>query len=284
MRDLLLQLAQQSGEMLLAVEPSRMSAEPRDASPATAGAGIAIIPLQGSLTPRGLSYFGRQIVPGLDAFRAAGSRAAADPNVSAIVLDVNSPGGTYAGTPETANAVRQWAATKPVIAVVDTLMASAAYFIGAQANQVVVTPSGELGSIGVLVAHIEYSKAMEAQGVTTTIVRSRPGKAAANPFEPLTPAARAAISASVQEADAEFLKAVARGRRMSVPQVRQLADKGGAARLLSAQRAVELGLADRIATMPEVLATLVKSRVPVAPPRPASASQPLPRRRSSVFF
>jgi ClpP class serine protease len=99
-----------------------------------------------------VSFYGRVISPGMDAFRASLAQAAANPDVAAIVLDVNSPGGTYAGTPETANAVRA-AAAKPVIAVVDTLCASAAYFIASQAGEVVVTPSGEVGSIGVLAVH-----------------------------------------------------------------------------------------------------------------------------------
>lgn len=259
------------GETLLAIEPERQASAGRD--PAQGGSGIAVIGLQGDLTPRGLSFWGRLVVPGMDAFRAAGDRAAADPNVGAIVLDVNSRGGTYAGTPETASAVSRWAQAKPVIAVVDSLMASAAYFIGAQATQVVVSPSGEVGSLGVMAMHMDHSESFRKEGMVPTIIRSRASKADANPYEPLTPDAKAAIEASVMEADAVFLKAVAAGRKMTLPQVRQLADDGGAGRLLSAKRAVEVGLADRVATMSEVLSGLIKT------PR-ASAT----RRRSSLAF
>lgn len=270
MRNHLQQFADACGETLLAVEPDRLALEAREPA-AAPSAGIAVIPLQGGLTPRGLTFFGRLIVPGMADFRAAGDRAAADPNVGAIVLDVNSPGGTYAGTPETAAAVARWAQAKPVIAVVDTMMASAAYFIGSQATEIVVTPSGEVGSIGVLATHMDFSRALEAEGVTPTIIRSRPSKADANPYEPLSEEARAAIEASVREADAEFVKAVAKGRRMTSAQVRKLADEGGFGRLVSARAAVEVGMADRVATMSEVLSGLIKA------PAPA-------RRRSALAF
>jgi signal peptide peptidase SppA len=258
MRDLLRLLAEQTGETLWAVDETRLSLSER--APAQSSAGIAVVSLTGVLTPRSVSYYGRIISPGMDAFRASLAQAAANPDVAAIALDVNSPGGTYAGTPETANAVRAVAAQKPVIAMVDTLCASAAYFIAAQANEVVVTPSGELGSIGVLSVHQEMSKLMDEIGIKTTIIRSRASKADVNPFEPLTDEARAALEASVQEADAEFLKAVGKGRNMTTAQVRKLADENGLGRVVSGQAAVALGLADRVATMGEVLAGMIRTK------------------------
>jgi signal peptide peptidase SppA len=270
MRNLLSQLADGSGETLLAVDPNRLAADARDGA-ASPGAGIAVVGLLGSLTPRGLTFFGRTIAPGMDAFRASVNRAAADPGVGAIVLDVNSPGGTYAATPETAETVRKAAEIKPVIAVVDTLAASAAYYIASQATEIAVTPSGEVGSIGVLSVHLDWSKALEMDGVKATIVRSRAGKADANPFEPLTDEALAAIQQSVMEADDDFIKAVAKGRGMSAADVRKLADEAGLARTVSAKRAVQLGMADRVATMADVLSGLIKTKS-------------MPRRRSALAF
>jgi signal peptide peptidase SppA len=270
MRNLLSQLADASGETLLAVDPNRLAADARDGG-ATPGAGIAVVSLLGSLTPRGLTFFGRTIAPGMDVFRGALGRAAADPNVGAIVLDVNSPGGTYAATPETAEAVRKAGEVKPVIAVVDTLAASAAYFIASQATEVVVTPSGEVGSIGVLSVHLDWSKSLEQDGIKATIIRSRAGKADSNPFEPLTEEALAAIRQSVMEADDDFIRTVAKGRNMSPADVRKLADEAGLARTVSAKRAVQLGMADRIGTMADVLSGLIKSKAPA-------------RRRSALAF
>lgn len=257
MRDPLRFLAEASGETLLAVDESRLNVQAQDRAPTQAPTAIAVISLQGPLTARSLSFFGRVIRPGMDAFRAAIAQAAADPNIAAIVIDVDSPGGTVAGTLETANAVRAAAQAKPVIAVADTLAASAAYWIASQASEFVVTPSGEVGSIGVLAVHLDFSAMLEQDGVKATIVRSRPGKADLNPLEPLTDEAREALKASVMEADDTFIKAVAQGRGVTPAVVRESFGQG---RTLGAKAALAAGMVDRIATMPEVLSGLIKPR------------------------
>lgn len=267
MRDPLRALAEATGETLLAVDPERLGSEPR-VSTATAPQAIALLALQGPLTARGLRSWGREVSPGMDRFRSALNAAVADPNVAAIVIDVDSPGGTYTGTPETASAVRAAAAVKPVIAVTETMAASAAYFIASQATEIVVAPSAEVGSIGVLSVHMDMSKMLEDFGIKTTIVRSRPGKADTNPYEPLSEEALASIQASVNEADAEFLAAVAKGRNTSVANVRETFGQG---RMVGAREAVRLGMADRVATLPEVLAGLIKPRA-------------VGRRRSALAF
>lgn len=272
MRDLLRLLAEQTGETLWAVDETRLSMT--DRAPAQGSAGIAVVPLQGVLMPRSVSFFGRMIFPGLDAFRASLAQAASNPDVGAIVLDVNSPGGAYASVPETANAVRAVAAQKPVIAMVDTLCASGAYFIAAQASEIVVTPSGELGSIGAMIVHMDISRGLEAEGVTPTIIRSRPSKASTTPYEPLSEEARAWAQESVDEADVEFLKAVAKGRGMTAAQVRKIVDENGLGRTVSAGKAVELGLADRVATMGEVLTGMIKTK----------AGSAAAKRRSALLF
>ena len=258
-----------TGEHLWAIDETRISMAER--APAQGGAGVAVIPLQGALAPKAVSFFGRVLAPGMDSFRAQLAQAAANPDVAAIILDVNSPGGTYAGTPETAAAVRAAAAVKSVTAVVDTLCASAAYFIASQAHQVVATPSGEVGSIGVVAVHEEMSKLMEDIGVRATIFRSRASKADINSLEPLSDSARAALQALVLEADDDFLKAVAKGRGMTAAQVRKLVDDNELGRTVSAQKALSLGLIDRVATLGEVLAGMVKPRA-------------IPRRRSALAF
>lgn len=261
MHDPLSLFAEATGEHLLAVDGDRIALHAREPVSAPSG-GIAVIGLQGALTPRGLNFFGRQLAPGMDAFRAAGDRAAADPGVGAIVLDVNTPGGTWTGTPETAAAVARWTAAKPVVAVVEGLMASAGLLIGTQATEIVLSPSAEIGSLGVMSLHMDQSRALDAEGVTPTIIRSRPSKADRNPFEPLTDEARAAIQADVMAADEDFIKAVAQGRKLTVAQVRKLADEGGLGRVVSAKVAIGMGVADRIATMSEVLSGMIRPRAP----------------------
>lgn len=266
--DMLRLLAEQTGEQLLAVDADRLNAAV--ARPLAEGrGGIAVIGLHGPLTPRGLSLFGRQLVPGMGDFRAQLAQAAANPDVARIVLDVNSPGGTVAGTPETAEAVRLAASLKPVTAVVDTLAASAAYHIISQATEIAVTPSGEAGSIGVFAVHLDLSKQLEQEGVTATVIRSRTSKGERLPFSPLSDEAKAALQASVDEADTEFLKAIAKGRGMSAAEVRKMVDDNGLGRTVSARQFVSFGLADRVATMGEVLAGMIK---------------PVRARRSSLAF
>jgi ClpP class serine protease len=109
---------------------------------------IAVIQVQGGQTPRG-SWFGTS----LSGLAGQVRRAAADADVASIVLDIDSPGGTVSGTPEAAAAVRDAAAQKPVIAIANTLAASAAYWIGSQASEFVMAPSADVGSIGAMILH-----------------------------------------------------------------------------------------------------------------------------------
>lgn len=254
---LLLRFAALAGERLLAVDEERFTRESRAGS-VDAPRGIAIIPLQGSLTNRG----------SMATFRANMARAVANADVGSIVIDVDSPGGTVAGTAETGAIVAAAAREKKVIAVADSLMASAAYWIGAQASEIVVSPSAEIGSIGVLAVHLDLSKALEDFGIKTTILRSTPFKAEGNPFEPLSAEAQASIMASVGEAHEDFIRAVATGRGVSQTKVRE---EFGQGRVVSAQQAVKVGMADRVATMSEVLSGLMSRRAPT-------------RRRSALAF
>ena len=251
--DLVRALVIDGGSAILAVDEARMlhAGRGREAAAAQASSAptsVAVIPLIGPVTNR-TSWYG----PGLDRFEAALAQALANPDVGAIVLDVDSPGGTYAGTPEAANAVRLAAAAKPVTAVVDSLAASAAYWIASQAGQIVVTPSADVGSIGVLAVHHDFSAALEADGIKTTIVRSTPYKAEGNPFEPLSAEALGAWQADVDRAHGEFIRTVAEGRKVSQQRVREDFGQG---RTVGAQRAVQLGMADRIGTLAEVIGGL----------------------------
>lgn len=256
--DLLLQLlAEQTGERLFALDLSAATAwQAREASAEPKAADkIAILPLQGVLSANGVRIFGRQYTPGMNTFRQALAATAANPEVGAIVLDTDSPGGTVAGTPETAAAVKAAAAIKPVVAMVDTMCASAAYWIASQASQIWAQPSAELGSIGVMGSHVEFSSALDQAGIKATIVRSQNAafKNEANPFEPLSEAALAALQASADEAEAGMLSSIAAGRKMSTDQVTANFGKG---RTMSAARAKDAGMVDRVGTMAELLSSL----------------------------
>ena len=187
----------------------------------------------------------------VEEFQQAFRDAVADPQVSAIVIDVDSPGGAVAGVDELAAEIYRARGTKPITAVVNTLMASAAYWIASAADQVVITPSGEAGSIGVIAAHEDQSAWYERMGVKVSLVTAGRYKGENNPFEPLTDEGREAIQARVDESYGRFTRAVARHRGVAVETVRA---EFGEGRMFGAREAVRRGMVDRVATLDAVLA------------------------------
>lgn len=183
---------------------------------------------------------------GLLGFRDQMREAAADSKVSAIVVDVDSPGGMVDLIPEVAAEVRNIAAQKPVVAVANTMAGSAAYWIASQASEVVVTPSGEVGSIGVYQMHVDESQALDQEGLKVSIVKAGKYKIEANPYEPLNDEAHSAIQADVNDYYDMFTSDVAKGRGVDQQAVK---DGYGEGRMLLAKRAVKAGLADRVDTL-----------------------------------
>lgn len=230
---------------------------------------IALISISGPLTPRG-SWFGSSLA----GIAAQVARAAADPDVASIVLDVDSPGGTVAGTAEAAAAVGEAAQKKPVIACVNTLAASAAYWIASQASELVMSPSADVGSIGAMAMHVDYSKALSDAGINVTMIRSEqsPRKNEAHPFGPLSDSARENVQARLNDAGGDFIKAVAAGRRVSQTKVRE---EFGQGLMFGAKEAVARGMADRVATLDQVVGGLVTAKTSV---------RSAPRRRSALVF
>ena len=174
----------------------------------------------------------------------------ADSNVKAIILDVDSPGGTVYGTVELAQEIYNSRGIKPVIAQVNSTAASGAYWLASQADEIVVTPSGQAGSIGVYRIHEDVSKMLKKSGVKTTIVKAGENKIEDNPLEPLSDSALEAMQARVDESYRAFVGAVARGRNVSRAAV---LDRFGQGRMFGASDLVNRGMADRIATLPETL-------------------------------
>lgn len=262
-----------AGDPLLAIDMAALAAGPRTPTSARAGAeqggtkGVAIIPMHGVLMPRSVSgWFGDY--PGMDSLRSAIAAAADDDSVSAIVLSIDSPGGTVAGTMETAATVRAAAERKPVIALADSLAASAAYWIGSQASKFVVAPSADVGSIGVVTMHTDVSRAMSNFGIDVTFVHAGKYKVEGNPYQPLSDEAKANLQERVDEAHLQFVREVAQGRGKTQSAVRETFGEG---RTVGAQKALALGMADSIGTLGDVLASLgVGSRAKAQPARRAA--------------
>jgi signal peptide peptidase SppA len=195
-----------------------------------------------------------------------------DPDIDAIVLDVDSPGGSVSGVDELADAIYQARGTKPITAVANSLMASAAYWVASAADEIVATPSAMLGSIGVMAAHEDRSAMMEKLGVDMTIVSAGKYKAENNPFEPMSDEGRAEIQKRVNESYGRFVNAVARHRGVFAETVR---DGFGEGRVVGAEEAVALGMADRVGTLDEIVATTTENqtaRETAAMARPGAVS------------
>ena len=144
-----------------------------------------------------------------DALREAGER----PDIKAVFLDIDSPGGTVAGTPELAAAVASLNARKPVYAFSSGLMCSAAYWVASQARAIYATPSAQVGSIGVVQAVVDHSAAIEKAGIKVEVFSVGRYKAMGAPGTPLTDEQRELISSNLAEIAGEFHAAVlARGR------------------------------------------------------------------------
>ena len=238
------------GSMPLAAEPRE---QPESAS------NVHVLRLHGTILPRteGLDLSG----PGgasLETFQANFKQAAADQGARAIIIDVDSPGGQIDLVPETVamiNAAKR--ADRPIIAVANTMAASAAYWIASAADELVVTPSGLVGSIGVYMMHQDISQNLEMQGVVPTFIFEGARKVEGNPFEPLSDEARASLQSHVRTYYEMFTKDVAKSRGVSVSVVRADPVKAeqhfGGGRAYPAKEAVALGMADRVATIEQTI-------------------------------
>lgn len=207
---------------------------------------VAVIPVYGPISLRQnlmSASSGGTSTEGLSAdFRAA----MADDQVDAIVFEVDSPGGTIDGIPELAAEIRAARGTKPIVAQVNTMAASAAYWIASAADEIVVTPSGAVGSIGVFAAHQDLSKAAELDGVKVTLISAGKYKTESNKWEPLSDEAKAHLQDQVDQIYATFTTDVAKNRGVAVGDVR----KGyGEGRVVLAKQALAQGMVDRIDTL-----------------------------------
>lgn len=230
------------------------------ARPAARMAGsVAVLPLFGTIFPRANLFSSFSGGTSAEKFGKQFAELMNDPSVGAVVLDVNSPGGQVYGVDELAKQIYDARGRKPIVAVANHQMASAAYWIATSADEVVVSPSGEVGSIGVFAVHEDYSAQLEKEGVKVSIIREGKYKAEGNPYEPLGEEARAAIQTNVRESYDAFAAAVARNRGVNPAAVRGGFGEG---RMVSAQQALKLGMADKIETLDETVNRLLSGRSP----------------------
>lgn len=217
------------------------------------GNGVAVIPVIGTLVQRsdwmtamsGMLSYGqieRMVAAAFD-----------DPAVGEIVLEFDSPGGEVAGAFDLADRLTALRGQgKKITAVASEFAASAAYLLASTADEIVLPRTGMVGSIGVVAAHYDYSKALEKRGVAVTLVYAGERKVEGNPYQPLSEAAKKDWQDEVDGIYQMFVETVAKNRGLTAEQVR-----GTKAGMFSGAKAVEIGLANRVNTFSNELSNAI---------------------------
>jgi signal peptide peptidase SppA len=202
--------------------------------------GVLVIPVKGVL----LNDFPWQIynwATGYEYILAAFKRGLDDPDVKGIAFHIDSPGGMVAGNFDLVDRIYQARGTKPIKAFASEGAYSAAYSIASAADDITVTRSGGVGSVGVVTTHVDYSEAMEDAGVKVTFIFAGKHKVDGNPYAPLPEAVRVRIQDRIDALYEEFTGIVARNRG-----IEQSAVKKTEAQIFSAAEALDVKFADRI--------------------------------------
>ena len=215
----------------------------REVAPGLGRSPVARLTVSGTITDD------REVVAALDA-------AARDASVRALIVAVDSPGGTMAGGEALHAALgRLRDVGKPVVATMGGTAASAGYMIAMPAERVFARDSTLTGSIGVLLQSFNVEDLMARLGVQPLVIASGPLKAQPSPFAPLTPEGRAVLEGVIADLRERFVAIVASGRKMPVERVRELAD----GRIFTGRQALAAGLVDAIGGEREARAHLLQA-------------------------
>ena len=218
----------------------------QDRKIAAAAGAVLLMPIMGYIAPREDIWVRTFGGTGLDVFAKRFTDAVNNPDIKAIILEVDSPGGSVTGVAEMSAMIYAARGTKPIIAQVNALAASAAYHIASAADEIVVTPSGEVGSVGVYTLHEDISKYLEEMGVKETFIFAGKFKVEGNPYEPLTDEARAAMQEGVDRFYESFISDLAKNRGLKKSDVEKNFGQG---RCFGPADAISRGMADRQDTL-----------------------------------
>lgn len=245
---------------LVGMTPAQVEAAVQAANDAPLGrmvGAVAVLPIRGVITQKAdfySWYFGGTSVERLVAsFR----QYANDPAVSAIVFDVDSPGGEVYGLQEGFKELFAGRDLKRTYAIVNPFMASAAYFLGCAAKSIWMTESGQVGSVGCYTLHVDLSEMLKQAGVKATFIQYGAHKTEGNPYEPLSEDAHADLQATVDYYGKAFDGAVAEGRGVTAATVRA---EFGQGRMFRSPDAKRLGMVDKIGTRDDLLLSLAPGR------------------------
>lgn len=207
--------------------------------------GVLQIPVQGVLLNR-FSYALGRWATGYQYIEKALVRGVSDPNVRAIALVCDSPGGEVAGCFELGDKIYEARGEKPIRAFAANHAYSAAFALASSAGDIVVTRSGGTGSVGVVTAHADFSEALAKAGITVTFIFAGKHKVDGNPYQKLPDAVKARIQERIDRVYDVFTSTVARNRGMEESEVRDTE-----ALTFDAQDSIDRGFADRIGSLDE---------------------------------
>lgn len=211
---------------------------------------VAIVSIEGPLAQRAWSCWMFE-GDGYDAIAERVSAALGDPSIRAVVLRIDSPGGEVAGCFEAVRSIRSAAqsAGKPLTAFVDEMACSAAYALACACDRIVLPDTGCVGSVGVILALMEESKALDMVGITPNVITSGAAKADGHRAIPLSPEARARLQAEVDQLALVFAQEVANGRGIDAQEALALE-----AQTFYGTEAIKRGLADQIGNLRSAIA------------------------------
>lgn len=216
--------------------------------------GVGVINVEGVLGPK-MNLF-MQVSGGASTQMIANDfkKAIADPSIKSILLMIDSPGGTVTGTQELAQLIFGSRGEKPIVAFSNSVMASAAYYIAAAADRVFISGDNvQVGSIGVILSHVDQSQSDLNSGLKTTIMSAGAYKAIGNPSQPLSADGQAYLQSLLDDTYATFIHDVGVYRGVSAEVVHaDMAD----GRLFQGQDAIKAGLVDGVSTLDQLLSDM----------------------------
>ncbi len=232
---------------------------------AALGVIVAVVAVGTLATPAGRSALtgshaiARVKIDGLirsDAARVEAFERLEKSSAAAVIVHINSPGGTTAGSEQLFDALMRLKAKKPIVVVVEGLAASGGYIAALASDQIIAQQTALVGSIGVLFQYPNFTDLMKTVGVKVEEVKSSPLKAAPNGFEPTSPEARAALDALVKDSYAWFRGLVKDRRKMDDATLQTVAD----GRVFTGRQAVGLKLIDQLGDEKTAVAWLVSEK------------------------
>ncbi|OUL59259.1 S49 family peptidase [Pseudoalteromonas ulvae] len=203
--------------------------------------GLAILPVSGTLLHKYGYINPRSGSTGYDGILARIDDAINDPEIKAIMLDIDSPGGEAAGCFDAANRIKQMSQIKPIYALCYDTMCSAAMAIGSACTERWITQSGRAGSVGVVIAHASYEEKLKTDGVKITLIHSGKHKVDGNPYQDLSADVLGKIQANLDKNRDLFAELVASNIGMSKQAVLDTE-----ARVYQGQEAVDIGFANKV--------------------------------------